>query len=68
MHYSKKRNSITKLHLNKNELIEEIQNEEMNKECFDCGSENPEYISINNGIFLCKNCIIITNSPIILVP
>ena len=57
MHYSKKRNSITKLHLNKNELIEEIQNEEMNKECFDCGSENPEYISINNGIFLCKNCI-----------
>ena len=57
MHYSKKRNSTTKLHLNKNELIEEIQNEEMNKECFDCGSENPEYISINNGIFLCKNCI-----------
>ena len=57
MHYSKKRNSTTKLHLNKSELIEEIQNEEMNKECFDCGSENPEYISINNGIFLCKNCI-----------
>ena len=57
MHYSKKRNSTTKLHLNKYELIEEIQNEEMNKECFDCGSENPEYISINNGIFLCKNCI-----------
>ena len=57
MHYSKKRNSATKLHLNKNELIEEIQNEEMNKECFDCGSENPEYISINNGIFLCRKCI-----------
>ena len=57
MHYSKKRNSTTKLHLNKSELIEEIQNEEMNKECFDCGSEKPEYISINNGIFLCKKCI-----------
>ena len=57
MHYSKKRNSTTNLHLNKNALIEEIQNENMNKECFDCGSENPEYISINNGIFLCKNCI-----------
>ena len=57
MHYSKKRNSTTKLHLNKYDLIEEIQNEEMNKECFDCGSGNPEYISINNGIFLCNNCI-----------
>jgi len=45
---------------NKRELeekIKEILEEEMNKECFDCGSLNPKYISINNGIFLCNNCI-----------
>ena len=37
--------------------IKEILEEEMNKECFDCGELNPKYISINNGIFLCFNCI-----------
>ena len=38
------------------ELIREISNEEMNKECFDCNKKNPKYISINNAIFLCEEC------------
>jgi small-conductance mechanosensitive channel len=27
-----------------------------NNICFDCSQLNPEYISINNAIFICKNC------------
>ena len=38
------------------ELIREISNEKMNKECFDCNKKNPKYISINNAIFLCEEC------------
>ena len=38
------------------ELIKEISNEEMNKECFDCRKKDPKYISINNAIFLCEDC------------
>ena len=41
--------------------IEEIKNNELNKECFDCGACYPEYISINNGVFICKDCINIHN-------
>ena len=41
----------------KNRKIKEIKRKELNKECFDCGSSFPEYISINNGIFICKNCL-----------
>ena len=41
--------------------IKEIKNNELNKECFDCGSCYPEYISINNGVFICKDCLIIHN-------
>ena len=28
----------------------------MNSICFDCGVENPVFVSINNGIFLCNEC------------
>jgi hypothetical protein len=49
-HISKSQSSL-------DEMIKEILNEEMNKECFDCGSLNPKYISINNGIFLCLSCV-----------
>ena len=41
------------------EKIKLILSSPMNKECFDCGSPNPKFISINNGIFLCVNCVII---------
>ena len=53
-------NNLPNLSKNKKELdekLKEILEEEMNKECFDCGSLNPKYISINNGIFLCINCV-----------
>ena len=40
----------------KQPLIKSIMNDEMNNECFDCGSSNPQFISINNAIFLCRNC------------
>jgi hypothetical protein len=41
----------------KNRMINIIQSDEINNVCFECGSENPEYISINNGIFICKECV-----------
>ena len=40
----------------KERKIREILTEENNSKCMDCQSNNPEYISINNGIFICKNC------------
>ena len=43
------------------EKIKEIIEEEMNKECFDCGALNPKFISLNNGIFLCQDCIQLHN-------
>ncbi len=27
-----------------------------NRKCFDCTQENPEWVSVNNAIFLCKDC------------
>ena len=37
-------------------LINQIYNDKMNSICFDCGDENPLFVSINNGIFLCNQC------------
>ena len=34
----------------------QIYADEMNNLCFDCGIDKPEFISINNGIFLCERC------------
>ena len=54
------KNNFSTISKNKRDLdnkIKEILEEEMNKECFDCGELNPKYISINNGIFLCFNCV-----------
>ena len=42
----------------KRRKIKEIKDNELNKQCFDCSSCNPEYISINNGVFICKVCLI----------
>ena len=45
--------------LTKKKKEKEILSIEMNQECFDCGRPNPGYISINNGIFICKSCALI---------
>ena len=39
-----------------NSLIQAIYNDKMNSFCFDCGSKNISFVSINNGIFLCNEC------------
>ena len=55
MKISKKENiSLIKI---KRQKIEIILNIPKNNECFECSNLNPEFISLNNGIFLCKNCI-----------
>ena len=45
---------------NGNSFIKNIEDkikDQMNNYCVECGEENPEYISINNGIFLCRICV-----------
>ena len=37
--------------------IEEKIKDQLNNYCVECGEENPEFISINNGIFLCRDCV-----------
>ena len=45
---------------NKNILVSlcnlNFEKNELENNCFDCGSRNPELISINNGILICKTC------------
>ena len=41
----------------KERKMKAIQKEELNNKCIDCKNENPEYISLNNAIFICKNCL-----------
>ena len=46
---------------NNNECINIIKDkikEEANNFCIECGEKHPQYISINNSIFLCKECIL----------
>ena len=38
-------------------MIEQKLNDELNNYCVECGNENPEYISINNGVFICVECV-----------
>ena len=59
MSYNDKKNIA--YNTEKRRKIKEIKNNELNKECFDCGAGYPEYISINNGIFICKECLNIHN-------
>ena len=37
-------------------IIDQKLCDELNNYCVECGSENPEYISINNGVFICVEC------------
>ena len=58
MFYNSKKNhsnSITE----RNRKIQEIYKDEMNNECFDCGKSDPDFISANNGVFICKDCMAI---------
>ena len=56
MHFYKKKEE-SNLNNEYIKMIEEIKSEEINNVCFECGSSNPEFISINNGVFLCKECV-----------
>ena len=51
---SRKSMAINKI---KERKIIEINQEENNKKCFDCQSLNPQYISLYNGIFICRRCV-----------
>ena len=53
MNYYKKNSALDKIKKKKISIILEDPN---NKICFECSKTNPEYISINNSIFLCKTC------------
>ena len=55
MKISKKENpALIKI---KKQKIKIILNVPKNNECYECSHSNPEFISLNNGIFLCKNCV-----------
>lgn len=36
--------------------LQELVTIEANQKCFDCGQPNPQWASINNGVFLCLRC------------
>ena len=54
MNYYKKNSALDTIKRRKISIILQDPN---NNECFECSKLNPECISINNAIFLCKNCI-----------
>ena len=51
--FSRKHLAINKV---KEKKIMEINQDYNNKKCFDCESLNPQYISLYNGIFICRRC------------
>lgn len=55
MDYSSIRKN-TFMNYEKERKISEINKEVLNSKCLDCNNDNPEYISLNNAIFICRNC------------
>ena len=39
-------------------MISFIKSDPINNVCFECGEKDPQYISINNAIFICKDCVV----------
>lgn len=37
-------------------VIEELKGYSFNKKCVDCNKDDPEWVSTNNGVFLCLTC------------
>ena len=54
MNYSKDKNIA--FNIIKKHKIKILLKEPKNNECFECSSLYPKYISLNNGIFICKDC------------
>ena len=54
MNYYKKNPALETVKKRKISII--MQNPD-NNICFECSKKNPDFISINNAIFLCKDCI-----------
>ena len=44
------------MNFEKERKIKEIDKEVLNHKCIDCNRDKPEYISLNNAVFICKNC------------
>ena len=42
--------------------IEELQKQEENQSCFDCGQSGPTWASVSNGVFLCLSCVRVHSS------
>ena len=55
MNYS--RSNISAFNIIKKRKIKILLKEIKNQECFECSRLYPDYISLNNGIFICKDCV-----------